>query len=300
MSLQQSQVILNQLNELIDGSVDRFSENIPRLQRDIFNRIQLLLRDLDIRRGQIRPTIKNLRKINRLKREIQNAILNDKYLKQVSVFGQSFEKVTKLQTTYFASLEKGFTLPVFVKALKSESIAAMTEGLTEAGIRANITEKAAEIVTRNIAEGANFGDLMDEMRTFLTKTETSVGALSRYANVLTTDSLNGFAREYNQIVSEDLDFKWFIYTGALVDESRDFCRSLVKKKFIHISEFRTITNPGKKFALISNKSVSKAGLKPNTNPVTFRSKAGGFNCNHLVSPINEEFVPKELQEKFAD
>ena len=300
MSLQQSQSLLSQLNDLIDGSVDSFNESIPRLQKDILNRIQLLLRDLDIRRGDIRPTVANLRKINRLKREIQNAVLNDKYLKQVNVFGQSFEKVTELQTEYFASLEKGFTLPTFVNQLKKTSVDAMVEGLTEAGIRSNITEKAAQIVERNITEGAGFGDLMDEMRTFLTKTDKGTGALSRYTQVLTTDSLNGFAAEYNQVVSADLDFKWFIYAGSLVEESRDFCKELVKKKWIHISEFDEITNPGKNFALINGKSVSKAGLKPNTNPVTFRSKRGGWNCNHLVSPTNEEFVPKNIREKFAD
>ena len=191
---------MSQLNELIDGSVDKFNENIPRLQRDIFNRIQLLLRGLDVRRGKIRSTVANLRKINRLKREIQNAILNDKYLKRVDTFGKSFEKVSLLQTEYFATLESGFTLPSFVSQLKKTSVEAMVEGLTEAGIRANITEKAGEIVTRNISEGASFGELMTEMREFLTKTESSVGSLSRYSNLLTTDALNGFAREYNQIV----------------------------------------------------------------------------------------------------
>lgn len=298
MSLKQSQALLSQLNDLIDSSVDKFNESIPRLQKDIFRRIQLLLKDLDTKRGNIRPTVLNLRKINRLKREIQNAVLNEKYLKQVGVFSESFDKVSKLQTEYFASLEAGFELPAFVKKLKSESIIAMTEGLTEAGIRANITEKAANLVRRNITEGASFGELAEDMRTFLTKTETSVGALSRHASLLTTDALSGFAAEYNQIVSEDLDFKWFIYTGALVEESRDFCIALVKKKWIHISEFGDITNPGKKFALINGKSVSKAGLKPNTNPVTFRSLRGGFFCGHLVSPINSEFVPKNLREKF--
>ena len=300
MSLQQSQSLLSQLNDLIDGSVDSFNESIPRLQKDILNRIQLFLRDLDIRRGDIRSTVANLRKINRLKREIQNAVLNDKYLKQVNVFGQLFEKVTELQTEYFVSLEKGFTLPTFVNQLKKTSVDAMVEGLTGAGIRANITEKAAQIVERNITEGAGFGDLMDEMRTFLTKTDKGTGALSRYTQVLTTDSLNGYVREYNQVVSDDLDFKWFIYTGALVDESRDFCKALVKKKWIHILEFGKITNPGNNFALINGKRVSKAGLKPKTNPVTFRSKAGGWQCSHLVSPINEEFVPKNIREKFAD
>ncbi len=298
-SSQQSQSLLRQLNELIDNSVDSFNEHIPAAQRDIFNRIQVLLKDLDIQRGQIRSTVANLRKINRLKREIQNAILNNKYLKSVGTFRDSFTKVTQLQTEYFATIEKGFTLPAFVDQLKKSSVTAMVEGLTGAGIEANITEKAADIVRRNISEGARFGDLLTEMRTFLTKTETSAGALTRYAHVFTTDALNGYAREYNQVVSDDLNSQWFIYSGALVEASRDFCEALVKKKWIHISEFQSITNPGKPVALIDGKRVSKQGLKPGTNPVTFRSVAGGFQCGHLVSPTNEEFVPDNIRKRFS-
>ncbi len=298
MSFQKSQSLLNQLNELIDSSVDSFNEHIPSAQKDIFNRVQLLLKDLDVRRGEIRPTIKNLRKINRLKREIQNAILNDKYLKSVGAFRDSFTKVTQLQTEYFATIEKGFELPAFVEQLKQSSVTAMTEGLTAAGIKANITEKAADIVRRNISEGARFGELLTEMRTFLTKTEAGAGALTRYAHVFTTDALNTYAAEYNQVVSEDLNSQWFQYTGALVDDSRDFCEALVKKRWIHISEFDTITNPGKPNAIINGKSVSKAGLKPNTNPITFRTLRGGWNCGHLVSPTNEEFVPRNIRKKF--
>ena len=297
MSLQQSQRLLRQLNDLIDSSVDSFNDRIPSLERDIFNRIQLALKDLDVKRGQITPTVRNLRKINKLKREMERAILNDKYLAKVGDFGESFDKVQKLQTEYFATLESGFGLPKFVKELQKTSIEAMTEGLTMAGIRTNISEKAAEIVRRNISESANFGDLLSEMREFLTKTEETAGALTRHAHVLTTDALNGFAREYNQIVSDDLGIQWFIYTGALVDESRDFCKALVKKKFIHISEFDEITNPKGKVALIDGKRVSKAGLKPKTNPVTFRSFAGGFNCAHLVSPIDTDFVPENIRKR---
>lgn len=299
MSSQSSQSLLRQLNELIDSSVDSFNEHIPSAQRDIFNRIQVLLKDLDIRRGKIRPTVANLRKINRLKREIQNAILNNKYLKSVGTFRDSFTTVTELQTQYFATIEQGFTLPKFVDQLKKSSVTAMVEGLTGAGIEANITEKAADIVKRNISEGARFGDLLTEMRTFLTKTETSAGALTRYAHVLTTDALNTYAAEYNQVVSEDLDSQWFLYTGALVEDSRDFCEALVKKKWVHISEFDEITNPGGKLALIDGKRVSKAGLKPNTNPVNFRTLRGGWNCNQLLSPTNEEFVPANIRKRFT-
>ena len=298
MSLQKSEQLLKSLNSLIDKSVDSFNNDIPRMERDMFNRIQLLLRDLDLSRGKIKSTVKNLRKINRLKREMQNAILNNKYLTKVGAFNKSFEQVTTLQTTYFSTLESGFELPAFVDTLKNSSVVAATEALTEAGIKANITDKAADLIKRNITEGASFGELVNEMRNFLTKTEQGAGALSRYASLYTTDALNTYAAEYNQVVSEDLGFEWFLYTGALVEDSRDFCVALVKKKWIHISEFKKITNPGKPTAIIDNKSVSKAGLKKGTNPVNFKTLRGGWRCNHLVSGISTEFVPEKLQKKF--
>lgn len=292
MSLSQSQSLLNELIELIDSSINNFNDNIPAIERTIFNKVQLSLKDLDLFRGNVKPTIKNLRTINRLKREIEQAILNKKYLNSVSKFEDAFGKVTKLQTQYFASLEAGFEIPAFIGQLQKSSIAASTEALTQAGIKANIAEKAADLIRRNITEGASFSNLNNEMREFLTKTETGVGELSRYSSVITTDALNTYAGEYNQIVSDDLGFEWFIYAGALVEHSRDFCEALVKKKWLHISEFSRITK-GK----INGKTVSLQGVKKGTNAVNFRSLRGGWNCNHLVSPISTEFVPQSIRKK---
>ncbi|MEK0325721.1 MAG: hypothetical protein QQN63_08455 [Nitrosopumilus sp.] len=299
MALKESEEALKRLLSLLDKSEDTFTDSVPALQKKIFARVQVLLAELDKRRGRIRATGANLRKINRIKRDIRAIILSDKYLKDVDKFTKSFDAATELQTAFFTTLKSDFTQPKFINTLRDVSIANTKEALTASGIQSNIVDKAADIIRTNIADSNSFSNLTDEMRIFLTKTEESVGALQRHTSQIVTDSLNTYAREYSQVVSENLDIDWFLYVGSLVEDSRDFCKALVKKKFIHRSEFAQITkgnidvdNDG------DTEKVSLQGVKPQTNASNFITFAGGFNCNHLVAPINEEFVPRKLRLRF--
>ena len=299
MALEQSEKALRRLSNLLDSSEDTFTDSVPALQKKIFNRVQTLLAELDTRRGKIRATGANLRKINRIKRDIRQIILSDEYLRDVNKFTKSFDTATELQTAFFTTLKSDFSQPKFINTLREVSIKNTVEALTESGIQSNIVDKAADIIRTNIADSNSFSNLSDEMRNFLTKTEQSVGALQRHTSQIVTDALNTYAREYSQVVSENLDNDWFIYVGSLVKESRDFCIALVKKKWIHRSEFTQITkgnididNDG------DTEKVSLEGVKPQTNASNFITFAGGFNCNHIVAPINEEFVPAKIRKNF--
>jgi len=299
VSLAQSEKALRRLTNLLDSSEDSFRSSVPGIERRTFAKVQVLLKELDLKGTTIKQSAKNLRKINRIKREIQNAILSEEYINDVSKFTETFNTATKLQTEYFVTLQSNFTQPKFINTLLDVTIANTTEALTEAGIRANVVDVAGDIIRNNIAGGNSFRNLNKEIRTFLTKTEESVGALQRHTTNIVIDSLNTYAREYSQVVSDDLNSQWFLYVGALVKNSRDFCIALVKKKFIHKSEFTQITkgnidvdNDG------DTEKVSLDGLKPNTNASNFQTLAGGFSCNHVVAPINEEFVPKKIRKNF--
>jgi len=165
--------------------------------------------------------------------------------------------------------------------------------LTESGIRANIVDKAGSLIQQNITEKASYGDLVSQMRNFLTETSEGSGALARYTSQIVTDSLNTYAAEYNRFVSDSLDLKWFVYSGAIVDKSRDFCRALVKKQYVHKSEFGAVAHGN-----FTPKPKDLKGLKPNTKGSNLQILRGGWNCNHLLTPIAEEFVPKDLRAKF--
>jgi len=122
MPLQKSEEALNRLSRLLDRSEDTFTDSVPALQKKIFNRVQILLRELDVRRGKIRATSANLRKINRVKRDIRAIILSPEYLRDVDKFTKSFDEVTKLQTAFFTTLKSDFTQPEFINTLREVSV----------------------------------------------------------------------------------------------------------------------------------------------------------------------------------
>lgn len=285
---------LTDLTAFLDTSIGNFTGDIPDLQNAVFKRVQILLRQLDIKNGSVRATAANLRKINRIKREIENLVLNPKYLKDVNTFTEAFNKSSALQTTYFTTIKADFTTPKFIDTLRKASIDNTKVALTEAGIRANIVDKAGEIIQRNITESASFSDLVDDMRNFLTETPQSVGALKSYTSQIVTDSLNIYASEYNRFVSDSLNLQWYIYSGSLITDSRAFCVSLIKKKWVHKSEFGAVAQGN-----FIPKPKDLKGLKPGTNAETLQIFRGGFNCGHLLSPVSDEFVPEKIRAKFA-
>jgi len=109
---------LQRLTEFLDNSIDNFTKDVPSVQNHIFRKVQLLLRDLDLRQGSVKASVKNLRKINLIKREIERIVLSDKYLKEVDAFTEAFNKATELQTAYFQTIKTGFETPQFINVLR--------------------------------------------------------------------------------------------------------------------------------------------------------------------------------------
>ena len=113
---------LQKLTNFLDKSVEDFSKDLPGVQDKIFARVQVLLKELDLSRGSVKASVKNLRKINRIKREIENIVYNAKYFKDVDYFTNAFEISTDLQTGYFQTMEKNFTTPKFIDVLKKSTM----------------------------------------------------------------------------------------------------------------------------------------------------------------------------------
>ena len=284
---------LQKLTNFLDKSVGDFSSDLPGVQTKMFNKVQLLLKELELSRGSVKASVKNLRKINRIKREIEGIMYNAKYFKDVDFFTNAFEISTDLQTGYFQTMEKNFTTPKFIEVLKKSTMESTKEALTGAGIQHNVVDKATNIIQTNISQGREFGNMVTDMRNFLTTTPEHVGALRSYASHIVRDSINMYAAQYNQYVADDLDMKWFVYTGALVKTSRSFCVKLVKKQYVHKSEFGKVAAGN-----FVPKPKDMKGLKPDTKATNLQILRGGYNCNHLLSPIGDAWIPQKLRNKF--
>lgn len=294
------QLITKLLNE-IDNSTNSFNDSIPELQQQMADEMAMLIKDLEINKdGTIKNSIVNLKLLNKLKTKIESVILSDKYISNVDEYLGAFDKVVSIQNDYFKSIDKAFKPLAIAKEIQAQSIEATAQSLTEAGIQANIVEEMQNILRDAIIKGSSYKDVSKQVESFLTDTEESQGALTRYTKQITTDSLNQFAAQYSSTVSSDMNTDWYMYVGSTRKKTRDFCEKLVAKKYIHKSELPTILKgniDGEKVR-INPKTDLWYGAIDGTNVDNFQINRGGYSCNHQLMPIREYLVPKNIKEKF--
>lgn len=292
--------IIKNLISTIDGSINSFNSAIPKVQRDILAEVELLVKKLDLKSDSIQASSKNLRIIGELKSKINKILRAPEYKGLVKEFAKSFGKISELQNDYFRTLEKQYKPPKLLGELQSQSVDATIRSLVEGGVEVNIGSKIVEILRQNITGGAKYTDMVERLREYLTTTKAGDGALERYAKQITTDALNQYSRQYLQVVSSDLGFKWYRYTGAIIETSRPFCKACVDKQYLFEAEFPDLlkgkfpefkANDG----VINSNTKLPSGMIAGTNPENFLVYAGGWQCNHQPVPVSEDRVPINIR-----
>ncbi len=285
--------LINEINDSL-GAFDRASQNI---QQDVLNKINLFIKDLNVRDGKIQANLENLRKINKLKPVLEKALLSPAYQKKVKEFADSFNTISKLQDTYFSSLVENYTAPAVIKEIRNIAINDTIDKLTSVS---GIKNQIADLISTNIKSNSSYTALLKKTKDIITGTKDTEGILMRYAKQITTDTLNTYAANYTKIVTDDLGMDYFTWAGSLVEHSRDLCEELVHKKFIHKSEIPDILLGkinGKQIP-IYNKTGLPYGMKAGTDVDNFMVNRGGWECNHLPAPVSKFRVPKDIRDKF--
>jgi hypothetical protein len=133
----------------------------------------------------------------------------------------------------------------------------------------------------------------------LITTEEKPGMLSKYAKTYVVDTLGQFAGQGNKMIADALESEWFQYVGSNLTTTREFCRHLTKKRYVHISEFPAILKgkiDGHKCKIYTATGLPY-GMKEGTNADNFIENRGGWNCGHELIPVSDLTVPKEIREK---
>lgn len=297
----QEELIAKQLLKAIQASIDKFNAATPGIQNRIADKLELLLKDLEVRNGNIAQSTSNIKAIGKIKSELEAIIFDDGYKKNVADFIKSFDEVTKLQNEYFSAVSNKYKPNNLLKEIRNQSVNSALEYLTEAGINANVTQKLQDILRQNITSGAKFSNANDQLRNFIKTNDKGLGALERYTKQITNDTLNQYAASYSDVVTSDLGLEWFEYTGALIATSRCFCDALIKKKYIHVSELANIVKGNfEEFkdadCTLNTKYELPEGMIPNTNAHNFKIYRGGYNCNHQLIAVSEVAVPRNIRE----
>lgn len=273
----------------LDQSIDGFVSSLPQAEKELFAKIQLLIKQLDVTSGNLNVSVKNVSLINQIKREVDSVISSDKYIGNVKDFLDSFDGVNALQAEYFSSITTKFSPPIVLETIKSQTVGDVITTLTERGIGQTVTDELTTILKTNIQSGGSYADFTEQLRTAILGDEES-GILERYARTYTTDTINQYSATYSQTVASDLGLKWGQYVGSLITTSRPICIKLVSKRYIYQAEIKGIINGN-----VDGEKVSTAGMNPDTTVENFPILRGGYFCRHQFLPVSEDAVPKEVR-----
>lgn len=281
----------------IAQTVDDFSASLPAVERRAFNSVLVELRALTVDgSGNIVQSLDNLRITNNVRFKLKQLFSKGEYKADVNMLDADFRQLTTMQTSYFANtfadFEKNKRLP---KQLSQAAANSTIDTLTGAGVQANVVDKAVAIVTDGIRSGSSIADLNDNMREFMISSKGVDSKLASYSKQVVLDAISQNAANYTKIVTEDLGLEWFEYSGALIGTSRPFCRAMVEKRWVHISELGAISR-----GLIDGVQVSTAGMVAGTDAENVQVYRGGYNCGHLLTPVSASRVPPEVRAKFSE
>jgi hypothetical protein len=296
--MQDTEKLIKNLLGTIDDAIAHFDEGIPDTQKQIYTRLETLLKSLDTTPdGRLKNTLTNLKAIGRMKGEIENIVFSPKYESQAGQFLKAFDVVSTLNKEYFSDLLADSGPEGLLDELKKQAVDLTADQLTEAGINASVTEPVRRMLSTAITTGGSFSDLLENLRNELLTNSTGMGSLQRYTRQITTDSIHQFNGQYNQALSAGLNYNWYMYLGSHLTTTRPFCDHLQQKKYFHQNELPDILNgeiDGFSVPFNPKTDIWYGGI-PGTNEDNFTIYRGGYNCGHGVYKVLESVVPKIIR-----
>lgn len=295
--------------DAVDEGVITFQEAVVKIQQKIYNKLLMFQKDLVITNGTIVNSAKNIKLLSGLKKELENIIFDDSdFLEAVKDFAKVYDVVTNLNNKYFKALEKNFSPPKIIEAVKQQSVSLVIEGLSDSGLDSNFINPVREIINTYVTTGGSYTQLSKELDNYINGFPSEAGQvdgqMTRYTKQITTDAINQYTATINELTSSDLGWDWFKYVGSNIKTSRTFCIALTEKRYYHRSELAQIikgnfTEFEKLKGTINQRTNLPDGMYDDTNTSNFQIYRGGYNCGHQAYPIPNSSVPKNLLKMFA-
>ena len=293
-------LIQDLLNEIDDAVID-FEKVLPGIEKQVAGELSRLFSELETRNGYLKPTVKNLRTVQRLKNKIYDAIVNKSYTANVDGLLKSYSSISGIQDKYFATIATTFTKPAVLNEINKLARINTIESLTGAGIEGQLVQQVLDKALNNVKSASSFADLRDELDFFIRGAGDIPGKLTSYSGLIVRDSINQFSASYAETVAADLGLKWYQYVGTKVADSREWCVQMVKKKWVHESELPKLikgTVNGKRVRIYDRTGLPQ-GMIAGTNAKNVKIRRGGWNCMHQLVPVATSSVPKSVRDKIS-
>lgn len=277
------------IESLISGFEDAFGKQVNSTQKALFEQMQVLLNKLELSADGLILQNQGNRKILAQFDEYFNKAFNQSgYYATLDKSAGTVSGITTANGQYFADIVDGFTVDAqYIKNLQRETISQFESLLANEGLEAMMKKPLIDILNQNINTGASYSDLTQQIREFILGSEKFEPTLSRYSKQIANDALFNFSRALQESVSQNAGLQFYLYSGGIMDDSREFC---VERhgKYFHKKEVEKWANG------------SWQGKRKGTTSSTIFVYAGGYFCKHQLIAVSEAVVPKSTINRAKD
>ena len=265
---------------------NQFTESVKRAQSELLRAILAAIDSFEYNAGALVVSDANYAKIAEVIRVMGTVLNQGEYAKAVVELAQQMNNQAALTRDYFADVfEDAFSdKTLYQNALIRSQRTALT-ALTDVGIEAAFLNPFQNYLTTAISGETSRGELEKAIRLFIQGNEQRLGRLDSYSGQIADDIFSVIDRSYTRIIAEDLDVQFYVSSGSVISDSRQFCVTR-HNKYYHRDEVEAWGNLGQ-----------WDGKIPGTDPSTIFIYAGGYRCRHSILPVAISSVPKAVIER---
>jgi hypothetical protein len=276
-----AQELAEQIENLILSITETFSEQVEHLQGTVYNRLLASLKDLELdAEGYILQNAANRRILYQAETLIDELLPGENLTAIVSNSLTVIPQLEAVSNDYFMGISDAFNPNRnFIKSLQLKTIESIETTLLQDGLTSAIKLPLKDILNQNINAGGSFSGFLDQLRNFI-QGEEYEGKLLSYSRTYLKDTLFNYSRSYQQAMVADLKLSYYMYSGGVMDKTREFCLERAGR-FYHESEIKSWA------------SQEWQGKNRNTTESSIFIYCGGYNCSHSLIPVSKKIVPKE-------
>ena len=266
---------LDKLDNGITTTLSRFHGQMGLFEQSLFGRLEPLLGCLDLKGGNIQKSVKNVRYINELRRELELAIRDTNYNTAVRDYLKSFNESSAVINSYFTTLmAQPIAGPELYQAITKEYINATVSelaGVIDSAFKPGITK----ILQTHVTTGAPITELRAALRKFVVEDQL----LTRYSDAIADTALNQYTRQYTDAISSDLGLTHYYYRGTKIETTRSFCDERVGNYYTETQVLAWVKKEWR-------------GKMKDTTELNIKINLGGWRCRHRLAPVTEAIYLK--------
>ncbi len=300
MALQEKlEKILAGKNQRLEDIPDDFTNKVRAFQPSILDELLALVSNLETDGPNLAATEANLLAIEAILVQLKQFISGSEYIESVRAFAGEFDTQTLINNTFFREAFENFETTDTALNTVLNNKRNTVRKLIEDSLDTPFYNPIRDTLIDAVSTGSSLRDTIASLRLDIVGGESKgsivLGKLERYTKQIATDAFADSDRAYTNLVSQELEAEFFLYSGGLIQDSRVFCVNR-NGKFWHRNQ---IAGWGEGKLVDSGRAKGKdlagtnwQGKRTNTNESTIFVFLGGFGCLHSAMPVSTFVVSK--------